>query len=229
MDSPPYDGSEIKMSTERKLYMKFPFLASFIIFLFWLTYELYKHKNDQAKIDNAFWKREKQAEKSFARDLDSLDYISIPLHLFPYDLFPDHEKLQEDKEMLLALTRLRIMNFSTLSNTELKLRYGAANIDALSEYDHNFTLLCRLISNLSKALTEAGYDAEAMGLLEFAVSIQIDISNCYYLLGNLYKKHGQLDKIEEMIEKVSSLNSILSKTIEKNLRKLSQSDDLLHS
>lgn len=78
--------------------MKLPFLASFIIFLFWLTYELHKHKNDQAKVDKAFWDKEKLAEKSFARDLDTLDYIQIPLPLFPYELFSqtnDYRKIKK--------------------------------------------------------------------------------------------------------------------------------------
>ncbi len=209
--------------------MKLPFLASFIIFLFWLTYELHKHKNDQAKADKAFWDKEKLAEKSFARDLDTLDYIQIPLHLFPYDLFSQNERLQEDQKTLQSLSSLRIMNFSGLTNTELKLQYGAANIDALTEYDHNFTLLCRLIYNLSKALVESGFDKEALFLLEYAISIQVDVSGCYYLLADLYQKQGEPHKIEALIEQARQLNNLLSKSIVRNLRKSHPADDSLHS
>lgn len=209
--------------------MKLPFLASFIIFLFWLTYELHKHKNDQAKVDKAFWDKEKLAEKSFARDLDTLDYIQIPLPLFPYELFSQNERLQEDQKTLQSLSNLRIMNFSGLTNTELKLQYGAANIDALTEYDHNFTLLCRLIYNLSKALVEAGFDKEAVSLLEYAISIQVDVSGCYYLLADLYQKQGEPNKIEALIEQARQLNNLLSKSIVRNLRKFHPADDSLHS
>jgi tetratricopeptide (TPR) repeat protein len=209
--------------------MKLPFLASFIIFLFWLTYELHKHKNDQAKVDKAFWDKEKLAEKSFARDLDTLDYIQIPQDLFPYEFFPHNERLLEDQKTLESLSKLRIMNFSGKTNTELKLQFGAANIDALTEYDHNFTLLCRLIYNLSKALVDTGYENEALLLLEYAISIQVDVSGCYYLLADLYQKQGELKKIETLIEQALKLNNLLSKSIVRNLRKSHPTDDSLHS
>ncbi len=41
--------------------MRLPFLASFIIFIVWLTYELAKSRKKAEKLEKSFWDREREA------------------------------------------------------------------------------------------------------------------------------------------------------------------------
>ena len=56
-------------------------------------------------------------------------------------------KVEDYKQIILTLKDLPIVNFTGISNTELKLRYGAPNIDLLTQYDQNYTLLVRTCSS----------------------------------------------------------------------------------
>ena len=121
-----------------------------------------------------------------------------------------------------SLTPLKIVNLTGWTNTELKLEYGAANITALSEYDQNYTLLARTLQKWADALLEAGYDDEAVVLMDFAVTTHTDISRTYCQLADYWAARGRGDKIQEMMRIAEGLRSANKGAI---LRHLKQSLD----
>ena len=193
--------------------MKFPFFASFIIFCLWLGYEIKKNRKAHEKNLDAFWEKEAKANNTRKKSLEGLNYIKIPFDSFPMELLCDDPMIREYHDNLYALDKEPVVNLSGISNTDLKLEYGAPNIKLLSAYDQRYTTLARTLQAFGNALYEKGYLQEACTVLEFAVSTHTDISATYKLLITLYQKTGQEDKISSLLPVAESLHSGLKNTI----------------
>lgn len=193
--------------------MKFPFFASFIVFCIWLGYEIKKHRKLEESSMDEFWEREAAANNTRRKPLDDLDYIQIPLEHLPMDILADDPQVKEYHETLTSLAGNPIVNFSGISNTDLKLTYGAPNINALTLYDQRYTILARTLQSLAAALYEKGYVQEACTVLEFAISTRTDVSASYKLLITIYKELGQAEKIPELLPIAQSLTSGLKNHI----------------
>ncbi len=203
--------------------MKFPFFASFIVFCAWLGYELHKHRNLEKKSLDDFWEKEYEANRTRRKSLDGLDYITIPLDTFPMTQPSDDELLAECRDTLTELSKEPIVNLTGISNTDLKLQYGAPNINLLTAYDQRYTTLARTLQTFGKALYDKGYVGDAKTVLEFAVSTKTDVSSTYKLLTVIYKETGQPEKIKELIPVAEALNSGLKNSIVKMLEEESSS------
>lgn len=147
------------------------------------------------------------------KPLDDLNYIQIPFETLPFHILTDNKQVQECIEQVHSLRDLKVVNLSEFTNTDLKLKYGTANITVLSEYDQNFTLLVRTLYKWGHLLYEAGYKEDALIPLEFAISIGTDVSGNYKLLATIYKEMGQLSKIQKLMVSADSLTSIMKKPI----------------
>ena len=59
-----------------------PILTIFIIFLVLLTYHIKKSESAQAKVEEAFWEKERLSNAVRKQDISKLEYITIPFELF---------------------------------------------------------------------------------------------------------------------------------------------------
>ncbi|MBQ8823347.1 MAG: hypothetical protein IJZ82_11945 [Lachnospiraceae bacterium] len=193
--------------------MKLPVLASLIIFLSILSGLRKKHTKETQDAKQRFWDKEFAANNVRKKSLDGLDYITIPLSTFPMQLMTDNERVQEYISIVETLSTRKIVNFTGITNTDLKLTYGTANITALSEYDENYTTLITTLQRWAKILYDGGHKEAVCTLLEYAVSIGSDVSATYYLLADIYREEGNSDKITELINTASSLESKTGKLI----------------
>ena len=82
-----------------------------------------------------FWEKELAANRTKRKPLDDLNYIQIPLDTFPMSVLSDNPVILECHEILTELSTEKIVNLTGISNTDLKLQYGAPNIKILSAYD----------------------------------------------------------------------------------------------
>ena len=194
------------------------FFASFIALILFITISIKKQTKLTRQREEAFWSREQRANAVRRKPLDNLKYIKIPLETFPTHLLNDDPQVLECIDILETLTSRNIVNFTGFSNTDLKLEYGTANIEALTEYDQNYTLLVRTLQKWADLLLEAGYAKEASTLMEFAVSTDTDISRTYYLLAEYLVSHGQAARIDYLIRTAENLRSANRDSIVKNLR-----------
>lgn len=156
-----------------------------IIFCIWLTYERKKLTKQQEEIQETFLKTEKKAAIARKKDISTLDYITIPMESLPLQKGTD-DTINEYIDELAVLNNLPIVNLSNFSNTELKLQYGAANFERLSEYDENYFSLIQLLANFGVALYERDKQKEARQVLEYALSIGSDLRVSLYTLAKIY-------------------------------------------
>lgn len=190
----------------------FVFLASFIIFVLILNYFIHKSNHNHESSEDSFWEREQKANFTRRKDISNLNYITIPEEIIPQNLHTESEKT------LLNLSGQKMLNLTGMTNTDLKLQYGAANLEELSGYDNNFTTFVRTVPVYTGELLAAGQDREAQALLEFAVSCQADSRSIYTQLADLYQKEGKTDRIRDLITSAGELASLDGPVIAEKLK-----------
>ncbi|MDE6916077.1 MAG: hypothetical protein K2P39_04685 [Lachnospiraceae bacterium] len=202
--------------------MNFIIFASFPVICVLFSIALRSSRRKEQDIDRAFWEREQRANFTRKKSLDDLDYITIPEKLLTMKPDVMTEETACCLRDLRDLSTSRIVNLTGLTNTDLKLKYGTANINILSDYDFHYTNLVTLLQKLAEQLHDSLEDALAVEVLEFAVSTRTDISKSYYLLAELYREMGTPEKIEHLIAQAQNLNSLMKDTIVENLRAVCQ-------
>ena len=205
--------------------MNFLIIASTLILAAFIAIASSRNQRAAAAIEQEFWRRERAANNTRRKPLDDLPYIKLPMEIFPMELLQDIPRIEDCQQIILSLKDQPIVNFTGLSNTELKLRYGAPNITRLTTYDQNYTLLARTLQQWAQILYDNGFSAEACQLLEFAVSTGTDVSATYRLLCQIYQENGIPEKIKELYPVAESLNSAMQKPIVRILQEFGQSSD----
>ncbi len=202
--------------------MKFPILTSLIVFIVWLTVKLSQGKTDRQEKTRAFWEKERASNMVMKKSLDDLRYISFPFDLLPREAsFTDEgQNIPSSLLMLNGLRGKKIVNFNNVSNTDLKLQYGTANITLLTEYDNNFITLCREGNLLTQYLAGADRKEEARVISEALVSCGSDVVAQYVLLATLYTENGMEEAKKRLVVTVEQMESNRKDAILKALENL---------
>ncbi len=221
-----------------------------MIFMVWFTYERKKHARDYDKQKEAFWSAESGANIVRKVNLDTLEYIAIPLDALPFGelqrgAFPTGDdggtagnsdiegnadnynpnifdvakssSIAECEKVIRYLSTQRILNLTGMTSTDIKLKYGAANLDKLDTYDNNYTLLVQTLYKWGELLVRHGRTEDAIRVLEFGVECFSDVSGTYKLLAELYVNNNEAFKIDHLIETAGHLHTLMRSSIIKNL------------
>ncbi len=194
--------------------MKFPFLASFIIVCIVSNLLMRRTSRKVEEREEAFWEKELRSNSVRKKSLDNLEYVHIPVDLLPFGTAGEDSVLQSAEDELLALKDEKIVNFTGITNTDLKLEYGTANITVLSQYDQNYTAMVIALQKWGQELYNQCRYEDAMQVLEFAMRTRTDITGTYKLLVDMYKtKLGYneakiREKLEAMLPIAKDLNAL---------------------
>lgn len=181
-------------------------LMCVILFMLLFKYRLNSITKQEKLQEENYLQTEKAASISTEKSLEDLNFISIPLERFRFHISND-TKLSQIEEEIQKLSVEKICNLNGISNTDLKLKYGAKNLSQLSEYDHNYLVLVRTLAEWSTRLFELGYDDDAIAVAEYAIDCNSDVSKTYTTLARIYKKNGQMDKLYDLIPLVETLST----------------------
>lgn len=196
---------------------KFPLiLPSFLVFIAWLTYELKKNEKKNEEGLQKFLKTEAEANNTRKQDISNLDYVIFSLSALPEYKGDDDDILAQQKRLLFFEGK-QMLNLSAYSNTELKLMYGAANLDFLSTADVNFINFSRELFKYGQLLYEKESEEQALAVLEYGIDIKTDLSKHYALLVDIYVKNQQLDKLLLLKEKAQNIHTLMKDSIVNNL------------
>ena len=198
--------------------MLLPFLAVFIIVTIYIAIRRSSAMRAEQDVWNNFREREQQANWTRRQDISNLAYIKLPLDALPLGRYED-ETLASYEQALRDLSTQPICNLNGISNTDLKLRYGVANLNTLSQCDTNYSTLVSLLANYGEKLFELSHPAEAKQVLEYSLSLGSDIGKTYELLATIYEYEGQSEKINALYESAEKITSIRRNSI---LRKLEE-------
>jgi len=197
-----------------------PFFTTIVLtsIFIWLFMK-FTTKNLNNKTDE-FIERERQANSTRKKPLDDLEYINVDIADFTFTDIEQNEQLSEYQKRLEQLSTQKIVNLTGITNTDLKLTYGVANLNLLMEYDQNFTSLCRTVYDFGNALNNMGYIDYAIKVLESGISYKTDISANYTLLAELYINTNQSEKIKSLIEAADSIKSLTKNSTIAKLTKI---------
>jgi len=187
-----------------------------ILLVLWIHYQKARTDRSAAKSSEAFWEKERLANTTRKKDISNLDYITVPVEYLPFPETND-EELSDIQKHILNLASVKIVNFTGISNTDLKLQYGAPNIDILMEYDKNYLELVRSLYRYGKFLYDHDRKDEAASILEYAMSIKTDVSANYTLLATIYKEKNETERINSIISAAEELSSMTKKALLANL------------
>ena len=166
-----------------------------LILIMLIRYKSKKHDRQSGMRIDEFLQRELEANTTRKKDISGLPYLIADISRLP-DLAgcpdPDGE-IAAARKALARLDGTKLLNLSGISNTDLKLTYGAANFPVLSECDSHYTAYTRGLQRLGSLLFDAGDNERAALALEYAVELTTDIRATYRLLGAIYEKQGRSD------------------------------------
>lgn len=183
-----------------------PAIIILIVFVIILTYVLKRNSRLEREASERFWEMEAQSNNTRKKDISTLPYITVPLASFPIGAYSD-KTLADLENSLTQLSKEAILNLNGISNTELKLTYGVANLDALSQCDERFTELIKLLHQYGSRLLELSHTKEAVCVLRFAVECGSDIPDTYTTLADAYAAVNEPEHTEELKELALQLHS----------------------
>ena len=156
----------------------------------------------------SFRERERRADNTLKKPLDDLPFITVPLDQIPSPEPAVNEKCATLIGECKLLAEKKIVNLTGITNTDLKLTYGAPNLPILSEYDQNFTSLCKILYDLGCEYKNAGHDDEAIATFNAAISVGTDISATYTTLAEMYAEKGLYVEIQRLINCADNIRSL---------------------
>lgn len=193
-----------------------------LIFVVWLQYEIRKNSGKTKSNDEEFWQKEKTANQTRRKDITGLNYIIISVSSLPMG---DHEDdtLGSYRDTFRKMEGKKALNLSGMTNTDLKLEYGAANLAQLMEYDNNYMILVSMLHKWADRLYTKGYLDEAKAVLEYGVACLTDVPKSYRLLAAIYLKLNDLQKIDSLTEVISKAKIIEKEKLVSELTALKNS------
>ena len=180
--------------------LKIPVFGLVMIFVIWLTYELKKHTKYEKKTTADFWERERQADSVRRRSTADVTYITVDESFLPKNRGDKESELYSLCNRILNFSDKKVADLSSMTNTELKEKYGTANFTSLSEADTNFTALVPLLGRLTEYLYEEGRIVEAETVADYCVKNGVMTYQVLNTLGLIYCDINASDKLESLIE-----------------------------
>ena len=189
--------------------MVFPFLTVFLIFLLWLALRYAKIARIREEDMESFWERERRANSTRAKDITSLDYLTIPLDKFPLN-FSDEEDVKAIENELLELSTHRLLNLTGMNNSDIKSAFGTPNFETMCQIGEDFDRVLVLLNDYAAKLMEADRFSDAITVLTFAVEAGTDVTDSYIRLVDCYGKEG-LEGKTEFIKMLVQNSNLLTK------------------
>lgn len=190
--------------------MKPVFLFPSILVLMLVLKHIINKADPRKGIQKSILELESEANQTRKQDISNLPYIHIPEDALPFGKLTP---ITPEEQTILKLRDQKILNLTGISNTQLKLQYGPANLDVLTAYDDNFARLVRALNNWAIACNDARMYPEAKAILEYSVSIGSDVRKTYQLLADQYFAELDTQALSALRCKATALPEITSRSI----------------
>lgn len=192
----------------------------FLIFIFIFQHNLRKSERSINNSRRTFWEREEKSLFARKTAISPDDYIQAnpeSLPQFPLEYFHEigDEQLYKLQQRCLKLANEPMMNLSDMMNSDVRIKYGAANLGLIENYENNYNQYLRTLYKLAKGYYELNKISEAVQVLEEGIHMQTDISDHILLLGTLYQKLGEKNKFDILYNKTLEMKTLTkAKTIQ---------------
>ncbi len=203
--------------------MPFPlFLVLILICAFLFQHHLRKNMRIEDKHREIFWAKEAKSLSVRRKPLTPEDYIYADISQLT---FPPLTTLSSGEQRhyqrlireIKEFATLDLMNFSTLTNTEIRIRFGTAHQTLITQNEENYVQLLRRLAEYGHFMINAHNPHEAIIAFEETVRLGSDYSDHYLSLATLYQEQHQKDKLEQLKNHVKASPSPAMASISKKL------------
>jgi len=206
--------------------MHFPIVfVWFLLAIFIFRHHLRKNSKLSEHASKEFWEKEEASLVVRKQALNKEDYLipNLPTSILQTEAFFANLNLPSLFRQQTQLSRLStqpMVNFQTMSNAELRLKYGTATLTSIELYEENYTQYIQLLFLMGKNLYQANKVSLATIYLEEGVAIGSDIKEHYLLLAKIYATYTSMTSLTQLIEKAKTLRSLTSATLVTELEAL---------
>ena len=206
--------------------MAFPSIfIIFLIFVFIFQHHMRKTTRQEKLNREKFWNEEKKSLSTRRKNFSQSDYIIPNLSKLTYPTIisiepGQHLHYQQVTHQLKELSSMDLMNYSDLTNTEIRIRFGTANQTVIAQNEANYNRFLKVLAEYGYLMLEFEEVEEAIIAFEECVRLGSDYSNHYLTLAHLYLQKNQDYKVSKLKEKAQALNSLNKSVILKKLATL---------
>lgn len=136
------------------------------------------------------------------------------------DFTPEEKRALKLQEVVLYNTKRKMLHFKGESNIDLKLRFGAANLENIIQYESTYQTYLESLFEWGKSLVEAGHHDNAISCLEEAISFGSDLSRNFTLLADLYAMKKNTEQLQILKKRVADLDHLLKNRILRHIDQL---------
>ncbi len=203
--------------------MAFPSIfIIFVIFVVLFQYHLRKNMRQENINREQFWNNEEKSLSTRRKEFNDDDYIKPNLSKLSFPTVPSLNPGQtlhykQVKNRLQELSSMDLMNFSNLTNTELRIRFGTANQTVITQNEANYNNFLKSLADYGHLMIEFEEINEAIVAFEECIRLGSDYSDHFLTLAQLYLQKKQRYKLTDLIEKAESLDSLNRSIILKKL------------
>ena len=187
--------------------MFFPIFTTIALVFAVFSFYMKRSVKNVDKDNREFWEKELRANSVRRQPLTDIVYIEPDLSALPFDETSTDDNIVDYQNRIRALADKKIVNLSGISNTDLKLKYGAANLDYLSSCDENYMELVKYLYLWANYLLNEGKTAEAKQILEYGATLPTDVKAHYKLLADLYVEEFDFEALDRLTEAAKKIPS----------------------
>jgi len=177
-----------------------------------------KSENQEVHEREDFWTKESESHYVRKKELTEDDYVKTHFHNLPahdesYYKALGRDRLYTYQENCRLLSIEPMMNLTNMLNSEVRLKYGTAQLDLIESYENNYNQYVKNLLNWATGLYELNQKQEASDILREAISIGSDVSHVYLLMGKIYAETDQQVALLKLIAHVENSHYALRNKI----------------
>lgn len=185
----------------------------FLIFSLLFYYNIKKTSKKENAAKEAFWEEEQASLSVRKKEFAPSDYLKPDMSrlsmVTPSEMASgDAMHLSQLRQRLKALESMDMMNFSHLSNTEIRMRFGTANQSIITTNEQHLHVFFKTLYEYGVFMERHNETDEAIAAFELAVDLGSDYSNHYVELAKLYEAKNDSRSILKLIQKADTIKTL---------------------
>lgn len=188
--------------------MQLPILL--IVFFLFSMYIRYLISSSKSVDADEQLKEDIDANFARVKDIDTNLFVKPDLSILPF-----HDNIDATEYPRVARSEISVLEKSKetmirpddrISNVDIKLQFGLANLEVVAKYEANFNQYVWALMRWAEALYQKDMLEEAIIVLRHSIDFGSEASKAYTMLGDIYHNMQDSNNIKSLLSEVESKN-----------------------
>ncbi|MBR1737967.1 MAG: hypothetical protein IJ736_13315 [Firmicutes bacterium] len=178
------------------------FMIAFFLLTLAVQIMVRRSNNGFDQMTKEFAQREIEANNTRIKGIDESLFVTPDISGLP---FKEYEETEENKRIIKKQNAVskksafKMIRFpEVMTNTDIKLHYGANNFDMLLMYEEHYNGYIRALLEWGEELIKMGMNDDAAKVLQNAVDFYSDIGKTYTLLAKIYYDKNDREALKKL-------------------------------